>query len=174
MIKIIRSEIERLIREEKKRTDKARVIALNRAARSAVAQTVKFIRETYNIKASDLKGEIKINRASVKDQRIQLRVSHKAIALVKYGARQTAKGVSFKEKKGERKSIESAFIATVGKGRHLGVFKRKTPKRFPIKELYGPSAMQLISSNVAQQYIEGIFYERFKIELERAIQHGKF
>lgn len=174
MIKNIARGIEKLIREESKKADKARVIALNRAARSAVAQTVKFIRETYNIKASDLKDEIKVNRANISNQRIQLRVSHKAIALVKYGARQTAKGISFKEKKGERKFVKSAFIATVGKGRHLGVFKRKTSKRFPIKELYGPSAMQLISSEVAQQFIEKIFYERFKIELERAIQHGKF
>lgn len=170
----ITREITKVFDEQKKIIEKAEIIALNRAAKSAVAQTVKFIREAYNIKASDLKNEIKITRANKLNKKVTLKVSHKAISLVKYGsARQNKSGVSVTVTRGKRQKIKSAFIAEVGKGHHKGVFKRVGKKRLPIKELYGPSAMQLMSSKQAEDYIKNVFYERFDEELQSAIKYAK-
>jgi hypothetical protein len=44
-----------------------------------------------------------------------------------------------------RKRLDSVFSSTVGK--HTGLFERMTPKRFPIKEIFGPSAVQLFYAN---------------------------
>jgi len=37
--------------------------------------------------------------------------------------------------------------------------------------LFGPSAMRLFLSSKAQAELDKIFYERFEIELKRAIRH---
>ena len=167
-------EIKAAFNEQRKQIEKAEIIALNRAGKSALAQTVIHIRKTYNIKSSDLKNEIKVSRATKGAKRFRLTVTHKGLALVKFGsARQTKKGVNVTVKKGGRQSIKSAFITEVGKGRHRGVFKREGKARLPIKELFGPSAMQLMSSDEAQKHIEKIFQEKFEVELIRAMQYAK-
>jgi hypothetical protein len=155
-------DIKNVFSEHRKKVERAEIVALNRAGRSALAQTVMFIRKVYKIKSSDLKNEIKISTASKGRKRFRLTVTHKGLALVKFGnAAQTKAGVSVAIKKGARQSFKSAFITEVGKGRHRGVFKREGKKRLPIKELFGPSAMQLMSSDQAAEYINKIFQEKF-------------
>lgn len=167
-------DIKKVFNEHRKQVDRAEIVALNRAGRSALAQTVMFIRKAYNIKASELKDQIKISPAKKGAKRFRLTVSHKGLALVKFGsARQTKSGVNVTVKKGGRQSIKSAFITEVGKGRHKGVFKREGKPRLPIKELFGPSAMQLMSSDQAAEYINKIFQEKFEIELIRAMKYAK-
>lgn len=171
-------DIKKVFNEHRKLIDKAEVIALNRAGASALAQTVIFIRKRYNIKASDLKNEIKITRASKSSKKFRITVSHKGLALVKFGAaKQTKKGVNVTVIKGERDHYKSAFITEVkgtnSKTNHRGVFIRKGKPRLPIKELYGPSAMQLMSSKEAQEHIEKIFQDKFEKELASAIKYVK-
>ena len=168
------AEIKKVFNEHRKQIEKAEIIALNRAGRSALAQTVMFIRKAYNIKSSDLKNEIKISAAKKGAKRFRLSISFKAISLVKYGsARQTKEGVNVSVRKGTRDTYKSAFITEVGKGRHKGVFKRTGKERLPIKELYGFSAQQLFSNEVAEEYINKIFQEKFEIELIRAMKYAK-
>jgi hypothetical protein len=47
-------EIKAAFNEQRKQIEKAEIIALNRAGKSALAQTVMFIRKGFNIKASDV------------------------------------------------------------------------------------------------------------------------
>lgn len=159
-----------MIREEKRKADKAYKIATYRAARTARSRTIDFIREGYNIKKSDLTNEAKLSRLN---NTVYLRIFHKGVALIKYGARQTRKGVTFRVKKGKRDFIRGAFITGVNKGKHIGVFKRRGKTRFPIEEKYGPSVEQLFSSDQAREILQKIYYDRFKIEMERAIKYGK-
>ncbi len=164
-------EIEKMINEERRKIDKAHKIALNRAVKTAKSRTIKFIREGYSIKKQDLDNEIKMIKSG---KTLSIKAVHKALGLIKYGAKQTKTGVIYKTKSGGKRGfIKSAFITEVGKGRHIGVFKRKTEKRLPIQEKFGPSAEQLISSQQAREVLSNVFYERFKIELERAIKYGK-
>jgi len=169
----VNAQIDRVFKEHKKNIERAKVIAVNRAAKTAVAQTVMFVRQTYNIKSSDLKNQIKITKASGANSKVKLIVSHKAIALIKFNVRRKSKPVKATISKGKLDEFPSAFVATVGKGAHVGVFKRKGKDRTPIKELYGPSGMQLISSDEAEKFIEKIFWDRFEKELIAAMKYGK-
>ena len=93
----------------------------------------------------------------------------KEVALSTAAARQCIIKINHK---GNRKTINSAFITEVGKGYHRGVFKRETKKRLPIKELYGPSVMQVMSSGKAEEFIQKVFNERFEKELKQALIYG--
>lgn len=171
MIQNPKHQVSQIMQNEIKRIKRAKISALNRAGKSAIAQTVQFIRQSYNIKSNELKNEIKISLATASSERFKLQVTHKAIELIKFSARQTRKGVSAVTKKGERKVYSGAFITTVGKGHHTGIFTRVGKARLPIKQLYGPSAMQLVGSKQAREFIEKVFYERLEIELKRAIEY---
>lgn len=170
----VNKQIDKVFKNHIKQVERAKIIAVNRAGRSALAQTVSFVRQAYNIKASDLKNEIKIKPAYKGNSKFRLTVTHKALSLMKYGsARQNKSGVNVTVSKGKRQSIKSAFVATVGKGMHVGVFKRVGKPRLPIKELYGPSAMQLMSSQEAIKQIENVFQAKFEKELIAALKYGK-
>jgi len=172
--KKVNNQIDKIFSEHKKKVERAKIIAVNRAARSALAQTVIFIRKAYNIKSTDIKNEIKVTIASIGQSKFKIKVSHKAIGLIKYGAaRQTKAGVNATISKGNRQKFKGAFIATVGKGGHTGVFKRVGKPRLPIKELYGPSAMQLMSSDEVEKFINSVFLEKFEKELIAAMKYGK-
>lgn len=56
------------------------------------------------------------------------------VPLIKLGAKQNTRGVSVRG----RGTIAGGFIATMKSG-HEGAFKRKTSRRTPIQELFGPN-----------------------------------
>ena len=169
-------DIKKVFNEHRKQVDKAEIIALNRAGRSALAQTVMFIRKGFNIKASDLKDQIKITRANKGKKVFTITVSDKALSLMKYGTpNPTAKGVKVTVRKGNRELYPSSFII---KGEHLkrgetAIFKREGKSRTPIRKLWGPTAMDLFSSSKAEAFIDNIFQEKFQKELIAAMKYGK-
>jgi len=170
MSNVVIKSVRAAFKEQKKVMQKAEVAALNRAAKTALSRTIRLIRQKYNLKAKDIREQTKVIRANRNNTKVEIRVANKAIGLIKFGARQTKKGVTAAEQKGRRKTYPNAFIA-VAKAGGQAVFIRKTKKRLPIKEMFGPTAMQLFSSKKASDELEKIFYERFKIEFERALAH---
>lgn len=113
--------------------------AINRTISPAKTAVSRGIRQEVNIKAGDLNKKIKVEKATFGKWEGRIKLSTKRIPLEDFGAKQTAKGVSYKIKKaGGRKVISSGFIATMASG-HTGVFKRKGKTRLPIQEKFGPS-----------------------------------
>lgn len=160
-------DVQKVFKDIRNDIIKAEVKATNEAARSAVAQTVQEIKETYNIKSGEAKKDFKHYKATFKNKVYKLIVKHKPKSLAMFKARQNKTGVAFSIKKGERKTIKSTFLATMRSG-HTGVFKRTSKKKLPIKEFYGPSTMQLISSEQSLKKIEKTFFETFKKRFEDA------
>lgn len=131
--------IERMLRGIPNAMPKIISRAINRTATPAKTQTAREISRDAAIKIGDIKKFITLIKATYQRWQAEIGISRRRIALKKFGARQTKKGVSYKvRKKGSREKIPSAFIATMGTG-HEGVFKRKGQSRYPIRELYGPS-----------------------------------
>jgi hypothetical protein len=155
---------------------RADIIAMNRAVSTAVSETHKFIRTGYSIKLKDLKKVTIIKRATISKPYAEVIVLGKPIGLIKYGgARQNKKGVGVTEKKGSRRTIKGAFIATMPTG-HKGIFIRKdVPNEkkpgLPIQELYGASASQLFGDERAQEVFINVYEGRFLIEYERAVKY---
>lgn len=114
--------------------------AVNRTAISARTQINKEIRQEINIKAADLNEKLILEKAKQNYPVAVIKMSRKRIPVMDFGAKQTAKGVSYKIKKqGGRQTIKSAFITTMPETGHTGVFKRWGKTRLPIVELKGPS-----------------------------------
>lgn len=116
--------------------------AVERAVVSARAQMAKDLAADTGVGSKYAKDQIKVNKLG--DADIQLEVSGKRIPLIAFGARGPepsrgrGNGVSYKLPTGRGRE-EHAFIATMPRGGHRGVFVRRGGGRLPIKELYGPS-----------------------------------
>lgn len=161
--------------------DKAVVRALNKTAAEVKVEASRRIRDAgYNIKASAIKRQIDIRKASRSDLRAIVRAAGRSIPLIEYGARETSNGVTVSVKSG-RKLIRHAFIATMPGG-HKGVFIRigKDHKKvmrngkqiwsgLPIKELYGPSIPAAFSNQVVQDALQSKIAQRFPRLLEHEV-----
>jgi hypothetical protein len=75
--------------------------------------------------------------------------------------------------RGSRGRIPSAFIATMASG-HTGVFARKTKKRLPIQELFGPSLGRVFAKYRPQGVARVLetFQKNFDHELAFAKSQG--
>jgi hypothetical protein len=173
----VAGQMRRAVEDTKNKLIQAEVAALNRAAKTALSRTIRFIREKYNLKLKDIMPYTTLVRANKNKRSVQIKISDQSIPLYKFGAkvkgRMKRKGVRgevvVSEQIGTQKTIKGGFIATGKYGK--GVFVRKTKARGPIKELFGPSAMQLFSSEQSQVELEQVFFERLEIEMDYAISH---
>lgn len=128
--------------------------ALNRAIVSARTVMVQEIAADTRLKSGAIKDQMRVKEATPSDLSARLSVTGKQIPLIEFGARGPepsrgrGRGVTARLG-GGRNSYPNAFIATVGSGRHRGVFIRKATlarmsagawsKNLPITELRGPS-----------------------------------
>lgn len=161
MAKSIQDQIDALKEQlTKKAMISAAVRACNKAATSIRAEGAKRARETLNLKSSDIKDAVKIERAAKAEFlsaiKAVLSVDGKPIPLIKFSASprnvRTAHGprtgVSVKVK-AERKLVTGGFIATV-RGT-TGIFRRgakgegytSTLPRGPIRQLFSTSVADL-------------------------------
>lgn len=92
------------------------------------------------------------------------------LPLILFGARQTKAGVSAKAW-GETKIYPGSFMATMKSG-HRGVFIRKTRKRFPIKELYGPGVAQVMAKEAVTASLESYAIERLEANVMRQLDRA--
>ena len=123
--------------------ERAAATAQNRTATSTVAFFSRSVRQDVNVKAARLKKATRIHRARPSKPVAIIDITGAHITLADMGARQTRKGVSVRQlKAGGREVLKSAFIATMRSG-HVGVFRRTGKAKLPIKELYGPSPINL-------------------------------
>ena len=105
--------------------EKAMVRALNRAGDQSVTAASREIRRVYNISAGFARSQIKVrDRARRGRLFFTIRIFSKRIPLSEFKPRQTRSGVTFSVKKGSRKLIPRAFLATMKSG-HVGVMVRK-------------------------------------------------
>lgn len=130
--------------------DRAVVRAINRAIGSARTVAVREIAADTGLKSRVVRDSLRMRTAVVGRPEATLSASLKRIPLINFGAtgpepsRGKGRGVAYKLS-GGRSRIPSGFIATVGTGQHRGVFVRKTRKRNPIRELFGPSLGHVFS-----------------------------
>lgn len=147
-------QVSRIIERFQDRYPKAVARALNRAGTSARALMGTLVAKDVGIKTGAARDQIKIDRATDTRHVVRLSITGKRIPLIEFRAkgpepsRGRGRGVTAKLPGGAGR-YPHAFIATVGTGRHRGVFVRVGAstrvgtgawgKNLPIKELRGPS-----------------------------------
>lgn len=163
-----------------KATRQAVLHSVNRASQQAKTATGRKVRELYIIKQKDVMEKITLRRATSQHLQATLKARGYVIPLIKFGApKQKPKrvpkvlkvGVFRKEK---RHPYPGAFVEEVGKKyRRLGVFVRKGKKRYPIREVYGPSVPSMLAHQEVKEHAETVYGEtmlkRLPHELNRAL-----
>lgn len=137
---------------------------LNRTATSARTEISRSLAKRIGLKIKDVRNKLVLQRASYSRWRSAVKIGGKKFGLIKFGARQTKKGVTYKWKR-RRVLIRHAFITTMPTG-HRGVFMRKSAARLPIKEMMGPSLSQVYTG--AQDEVKRIQAE-FSAKLTKNI-----
>jgi hypothetical protein len=166
----LRQAVFRLELKSKRLIDAATVTALNRTITSTQTEANRKIRERYSLRASAVRKQMRIGRASKARLFAELIVTGRRIPLVEFSARQNSKGVSVKVTR-ERKTVKTAFIARMKSG-HVGVFARTSKKRLPIEELFSISLPRAFTQKQILAAVRKKAAERFPIEFERAAKFG--
>lgn len=148
--------------------------ALNRMIDQVKVRAARYVRDAgYKLKVSDIKAAIRINRASTGRLRADAVGSGRPIPLIKYGARQTAQGVSVDVLSG-RKVIAHAFIATTSNGsrqvfvrdpnaKHKKIVKggKAQWSALPITKKFGPSIPDALANKAVERALMALIEERF-------------
>lgn len=117
--------------------------AINRTLTSERAAIGSDIAKNMGIRVGTVKDAMTIEKATTSAPVGRLLAKGKRIPRIEFNARGPepsrgrGRGVSYRGEAG-RIRVENAFIATMRTG-HRGVFVRRTTKRLPIRELFGPS-----------------------------------
>ncbi len=120
--------------------------ALKRAAQSGSTAGMKLVAQEYAIGQNELKANTKTVNTIVRDlsgvYSVTFGYRGNVISLMKFDTKATKSGgvESRVLRNSGRKSLGSAFIQKMGS--HTGVYERESSERFPVRELYGPSAVQ--------------------------------
>ena len=134
--------------------EKATVRTLNEEGRRFATQTVKHVREEYNIKASDLKSYIKTDKAHKGELEFKMEIVSPPLSLSKFSMREKniktrmgrRKGVTVKVfRKQKRKLVKKAFSAK------KQIFKREGRNRLPITKLTTLSAPQMFKDETIEE-----------------------
>ena len=145
--------------------NKATASALNKTVAQAKTNMSKEIRAEFNISAAKVGESLVVSKAIGKGARFTLTASleskakrGRSINLAAFGARQTAKGVSFKVKKtGPRKLIPGAFLINEGKTVMIRVGKQ----RLPIKALQTIDVAQMFNTKRINAKVLRLIEDKF-------------
>lgn len=152
--------------------------AIKRAAGHGLTVGMKIVSEQYAIGQNELKAKTRNINTIVKDSGGSYDVTFgyrgNVIPLMKFDTRIGSDGhVTTKVLRSEsRKALDHAFKAQLGG--HTGVYERIGPDRFPVKELYGPSAVQAFWAHeeVSDKMNDAIlakYEERIEHEISRVL-----
>ncbi len=179
-----RTKLRNVFKFASKAVDKATVSALNRAATSARAEGVRVIREHYDVKAKDVKEDIRLIKANKNNKVAFLRAVYRGMSLMKFRPKMTKRPRKYKTgkvggtkvtvKKGARELRKHAFIQKMRSG-HVGVFIKTGEKngqgKEKIKELFGPSAAHMLRDRRVSDAIEKKFIQQYEKEFNSKLDY---
>lgn len=183
-------DMQRVVPILKSRARPAIARAINRTSDSAKTAWVRAVAQDVGLKVSAVRDQFVVQKATADRLTATFRASAKRVPLIDFNARGPepsrgrGKGVTAKLPGGAGR-YPNAFIATVGSGRHKGVFIRKGEasarksvgawsKNLPIIELRGPSIWQSavktqqVAIDRAQEQLPKNIAHEFEFALSRA------
>jgi hypothetical protein len=144
--------------------------SLNRVAQSTKTEASRQIRDTYNVRKQTVDASFTVRLAHIDDLKATIRSSGRRLPIMEFAARQVARGVSFAIKKGERKILTHAFLATMPGG-HVGVFMRRGKDRLPIDEKFTISVAEMFGARAIFNELQAFAVERLGIEFPRQLDY---
>ena len=175
MIEITNEQIERvnlLLGDIKGAPNRALFNVINRALGTVRSQSGKVIRETYNIKQSDITANqnMKMKRATAGDLVGSIEFAGTVIPLKRFKVSPPApaqRTVSVSVLRAGKR-LESAYVADLGKY-GVGVFERLTRRRDSSQQLYGPSTAHMMGNENVLDKVEQAAQETIDKRVEQEI-----
>lgn len=166
------AEAKRLLADTPRAMPKIITRSVNKVAVKARTKIIRRVASEIAVKQKDLRQRnVKLKKANYSTQTATIKITGKRIPLIRFGAKQTKKGVTYKIKKsGGRKKITGAFVEAMSSG-HRGAFRRKGKSRLPIVELFGPSipaAMENVA-DMAKRTMEREIGKNLHNEINRQV-----
>jgi hypothetical protein len=154
------------------------VRALNRIIAKVKVRGARYVRAAgYKLKISDIKGAIRLDRASGSRLKASAIASGRPIPLIKYNARQVGTGVSVDVLNG-RKTIAHAFVANTANGSKQVFVRRPDAKHrkvvkggkarwsaLPINKKYGPSIPDALANKAVERALVELIEQDFPATL---------
>jgi hypothetical protein len=137
--------------------------ALNRTGQQVQSSATRQVAKDMGIKQKDAKPAIKRSRATKLIQKVEITARGRPLNLMRFGARQTKKGVSARPW-GKRRIFKGAWIGNDNRT----VFKRVGKSRQPIRGMYGPGIAK--SFDEARPAAFKVFRERWPINFSDAMR----
>lgn len=165
---------------EKQAVPKATVRTLNRVANSAKAASARHIAPQMGSRQAGVKRRIRTDRATYKQLWVDLIAKAKPLPLIEFviGSKKPTqqpggkRGLVKAKAWGKTRTYRGAFIAPQRKGsKKTTVYMRKSGKRLPVKQLFGPGIMQLFKQQENERIMERKVKERLPKEF---MQNLKF
>lgn len=179
-LKALGAELDRLNRGGESGLKGQVASAINRATKKTLSATSQpegmsqVVRKHLNIKAAQMRKEMKVyGKATGSNLTNRVRVMFKPrTSLIHFGARKTAKGVSYKiETKGGTKKINGPVFIGTGPRGGKQVFRRVArKKKVNIIKLYGVSIWGYLEENNLAREFSVLSGKRLKMELDEQIK----
>jgi len=178
----------KIFRDYERKNNKVVVRALNKAAITARNQLIQIISKRYNVTATELRKNIKISKATWSHPEVTLRIKHEDRNIKYYSATQTKpkRSISKTSPSGKGRIVRGGGVkARIVKGKTKELYRSKDDKRgsflLPntkfavirydedkkgprggkLKEVTGPSIMQLVKMSSIMDRVERIFFAAY-------------
>jgi hypothetical protein len=151
-----------------------RVLALgvNDTGRQTLGFAARKVAKAGGIKSGTARKQFWLQRATPATLEANVRASGRAIPLIEFQARQTARGVTANAW-GSRKVYPGTFIATMKTG-YRGVFSRVGKDRFPIDHKWGPSVPSLMAQDAVRDAVEAHATTQLQTNIGRQLDRALF
>ncbi len=135
-----------------KEGERAIIRSMNRAIMGVRTDSVKAVKQEYNVKPTAVRKSFQIQKAKGNIFQAIAIASGNRIPLINFGARpnkpgcrKPAVGVRVKVKK-TPKVLKHSFVARMRKSGHVGIFQRLGKDRLPIDQKFGPAIPQMLGN----------------------------
>jgi Prophage minor tail protein Z (GPZ) len=147
--------------------------ALNRTAQNVQTVAVRLMAQDVGLQNNAVRPSVKIDRATPARPAAAVRTTGKRIPLIAFNASgpEPSRGrgrVTYRIGRGGRHSVPGSFIATMPSG-HRGVFKRRTTRRLPISELFGPSLPRVMLQPPTLKAMNARAHEQLPVNFKREL-----
>lgn len=175
----ISSNVKLLLKKMNRVQDKipmAVMRALNRVGDGLETEAYRKTKKKYVLKRQDMKkyGNLKVKKTDVGKLKVSFTSKGNMVALPKFRINQKNSAVAYKPKilrasvyRQRVKPIPDAFVATMKKSGHIGVFTREGKKRLPIEQKFGPAVPIILS----QKPIIEQLYEEAEQRMDKRLTH---
>lgn len=174
----------------KDRMQPAASMALNRVGKGVVTEAARKVKETYNIKAADVKSVMRLVLSSPDAGEVFINAKGRNLPVTSFkvtpkmptGKRQ--KMVKVAIKRGDAKKVGNAFVA-MRRGK-VGIMKRQKPTgqsgrrrvlnakgfkpELPVEELHGPAIPRMLNEPQVVEHIQNEAASRMDKRLEHEIK----